>query len=73
MEIAGIEVLLDDRDERAGVKFNDADLLGIPWRIVVGDKNLANGKIELKRRSEKDPRLVSPADAVAEIAGAIKK
>ena len=59
---AGIDVILDDRDERPGVKFKDADLIGYPIRIVVGDKNLPN--VELKRRSEKDPELV-PADATA--------
>jgi prolyl-tRNA synthetase len=46
----GVEVLLDDRDQRAGVKFKDADLLGLPWRIVVGEKKLAEGKVELKPR-----------------------
>jgi len=68
LEQAGIEVLLDDRDERAGVKFNDADLLGIPWRIVVGDKNLAGGMVELKRRAEKEARLAPLAGTAAEIA-----
>ncbi|MDR2517161.1 MAG: proline--tRNA ligase, partial [Spirochaetaceae bacterium] len=50
----GVEVLLDDRNERAGVKFNDADLTGVPIRIVVGDKNLAGAepKVEIKRRHE---------------------
>ena len=59
---AGIDVILDDRDERPGVKFKDADLIGYPIRIVVGDKNLPN--VELKRRCEKDPELV-PADTAA--------
>ena len=45
---SGVEVLLDDRDERPGFKFKDADLIGIPLRIVVGSKNLAEGKVELK-------------------------
>ena len=69
LEAAGVEVLLDDRDERAGVKFNDADLLGIPWRIVIGDKNLASGMAEVKRRSEKEGHLVPLAGAAAELAG----
>jgi prolyl-tRNA synthetase len=47
---AGIEVILDDRDERAGVKFKDADLIGIPYRITVGPKKLAEGKVEIKSR-----------------------
>ena len=46
----GIEVLLDDRDERAGVKFNDADLIGAPFQIVVGDKGLAKDTIDIKER-----------------------
>jgi prolyl-tRNA synthetase len=47
----GVDVLLDDRDMRAGGKFKDADLLGIPWRITVGEKKLAQGRVELKARS----------------------
>ncbi|MFN2425578.1 MAG: proline--tRNA ligase, partial [Candidatus Binatia bacterium] len=47
---AGFDVLLDDRDERAGVKFNDADLLGIPFRVTIGPRGLASGKIEVKAR-----------------------
>ncbi|MDR2403265.1 MAG: proline--tRNA ligase [Spirochaetaceae bacterium] len=60
LEGAGIEVLLDDRDERPGVKFNDADLLGIPYRVVVGEKNLAPDKprVELKRRGKGEIRLM---------------
>jgi prolyl-tRNA synthetase len=46
----GVEVILDDRDERAGVKFKDADLIGIPWRVTVGPKKLAEGKVEVKCR-----------------------
>jgi len=47
---AGVDVLYDDRDERAGVKFNDADLLGMPLRVVIGDRGLKQGTVELKRR-----------------------
>ncbi|MGE0653838.1 MAG: His/Gly/Thr/Pro-type tRNA ligase C-terminal domain-containing protein, partial [Alphaproteobacteria bacterium] len=47
---AGCEVLYDDRDERPGVKFADADLIGIPWRLVIGPRGLKDGKVELKRR-----------------------
>ena len=50
---AGVDVLLDDRDERAGVKFKDADLLGIPLRVTIGSKTLARGMVELKGRTEK--------------------
>ena len=55
---AGVDVLYDDRDERAGVKFKDADLLGIPLRIAVGKRGLAEGKVEWKRRGSKDVELV---------------
>lgn len=47
---AGVEVVLDDRDERAGVKFNDADLIGFPWRITLGPRALQNDEVELKSR-----------------------
>ena len=48
LEEKGVDVILDDRDERAGVKFKDADLIGIPFRITVGPKKLAEGKVEIK-------------------------
>ncbi len=50
LEEKGFEVLLDDRDERAGVKFKDADLIGIPWRIIIGEKNLKENLVEIKER-----------------------
>ncbi len=50
LEEKGFEVLMDDRDERAGVKFKDADLIGIPYRIIIGEKNLKEGLVELKER-----------------------
>ncbi|HLO17103.1 MAG TPA: YbaK/EbsC family protein, partial [Anaerolineales bacterium] len=59
LQNAGISVLFDDRDERAGVKFNDADLIGCPIRITVGEKALKEGMVELKPRKEKDNRLIS--------------
>jgi prolyl-tRNA synthetase len=58
---AGVEVLLDDRDERAGVKFKDADLIGLPFRIAVGKKGLADGKVEWKPRGAKDVELIGLA------------
>lgn len=51
LQNAGIAVLFDDRDERAGIKFNDADLIGCPVRLTVGEKGLQNGMVELKRRT----------------------
>jgi prolyl-tRNA synthetase len=56
LERAGIEVLVDDREERPGVKFKDADLVGVPLRITVGEKGLKTGHVELKPRSEPDPK-----------------
>jgi prolyl-tRNA synthetase len=66
---AGIEAILDDRDERPGVKFNDADLVGIPFRITVGPKGLAEGKVELVRRRTREARAIDvqkAAQAVSE-------
>lgn len=67
---AGIEVLLDDRDERPGVKFNDMDLIGFPIRITVGDKNLPN--VEIKLRTSKDAELVPLGDATAKVTEMVK-
>jgi prolyl-tRNA synthetase len=61
----GYEVILDDRDERPGVKFKDMDLIGIPVRIVVGEKNLPN--VEVKLRAETEAKLV-PAEEAAKTA-----
>lgn len=61
LQHAGLSVLLDDRDERAGVKFNDADLIGLPIRVTVGEKALKEGMVELKPRKEKENRLVTIA------------
>jgi prolyl-tRNA synthetase len=61
----GLETLLDDRADRAGSKFADADLIGIPWRIVVGDRGLESGMVEVARRSaRKDMARFSPEEAV---------
>jgi prolyl-tRNA synthetase len=65
----GIDALYDDRDERPGAKFATADLIGIPWQILVGPRGLAEGKVEVKRRSDGDRELMSPADAVARLTG----
>jgi prolyl-tRNA synthetase len=59
---AGVDVLYDDRDERAGVKFNDADLLGMPLRVVVGERGLKNGAIELKQRHEREIETIPLED-----------
>jgi prolyl-tRNA synthetase len=60
----GIEVLLDDRQVRTGVKFKDADLLGIPVRVTVGEKNLAEKKVEIKLRAESENKKIDLAEAV---------
>ena len=52
----GLEVLWDDRDERPGVKFKDADLIGMPWRVTIGPKTIAASMCELKARAERDPK-----------------
>ncbi|HKN09689.1 MAG TPA: proline--tRNA ligase, partial [Pseudomonadota bacterium] len=62
---AGIDVLLDDRDARPGVKFADADLIGIPHRIVIGDRALSAGNLEYRRRCETESTEIAAADAVA--------
>jgi len=67
LEARGIEVLIDDRDERPGVKFKDADLIGIPLRVTVGERGLKNGVVELKRRTEKDAKSVPLAGAIEAI------
>jgi prolyl-tRNA synthetase len=68
----GIDVLLDDRDLRAGFKFNDADLLGVPLRITIGSQNIKKGNIELKLRSETESLLISVEDSGSIILDKIK-
>ncbi len=63
-----VDVLFDDRDERPGVKFKDADLIGIPVRLVVGAKSLADGKVELSLRRDRQRELVEPSAAVERVA-----
>jgi prolyl-tRNA synthetase len=72
---AGVEVLWDDRDERPGVKFKDADLIGIPLRVTIGAKALALGNVEVKPRTEADPKkaeLVPVADAARVLADRVR-
>jgi prolyl-tRNA synthetase len=63
----GVDTLYDDLDERPGAKFATADLIGIPWQILVGPRGLAEGKVELKRRADGQRELMAPADAVARL------
>jgi len=72
LEQAGVEVLYDDRDERAGVKFNDADLVGVPIRIAVGKRGLAEGKVEWKLRSSSQVELVPVGEVAAKAAALVR-
>jgi prolyl-tRNA synthetase len=72
----GIDVLLDDRDLRGGVKFKDADLIGIPVRVTVGQKSVAEDKVEIKLRCESKGQKISiekAADKVVELVGSLKE
>ena len=68
----GVEVVLDDRDERAGVKFKDADLIGFPYRINVG-KTIQEGNVEVKNRATGEMEVMTPDKAVAKILEVVKK
>ena len=61
---AGLEVLYDDRKGSAGVKFNDADLMGLPWRVTVGGRGLAQGTVEVKRRDQQERESIPLADLI---------
>ena len=64
----GVEVLYDDLDQRPGAKFATADLIGIPWQVLIGPKGLAEGKVEVKKRADGSRELMSPADAIERLA-----
>lgn len=69
LQNAGIEVIYDDRDERAGVKFADMELIGIPWQIVVGPKGVKAGVVEVARRGVEGREEMTPEAALAKLAG----
>ena len=69
----GFDVLLDDRDVRAGIKFNDADLLGTPLRVTLGMRGIKEGKIEVKLRSEDETLNIPIQDAAAKIGQKIRE
>lgn len=71
LKAAGVEVLIDDRDERAGVKFKDADLIGIPYRITVG-KTIEQGLVEFKVRETSEMTTITPEEAVEKIIAIVK-
>jgi prolyl-tRNA synthetase len=64
LQAAGVEVLLDDRDERPGVMFADMELIGIPHRIVIGDRGLKEGNIEYQGRCDEKAQVVPLQDAL---------
>jgi prolyl-tRNA synthetase len=64
LEAAGADVLIDDRDQRPGFKFKDADLIGVPLRIVIGERSLKEGKLELKWRSAKEAKQFDSTEAI---------
>ena len=72
LEAAGLSVLTDNRDERPGVKFNDADLLGMPVRCTLSPRNRKAGVVEIKARSESEARTVPAADLVSEVTAALR-
>ena len=72
LENAGIEVLLDDRDERPGVKFKDMELIGIPYRVTVG-RGIADGKVELVDRSSNEKIEISVEDCIERLKNALNK
>jgi prolyl-tRNA synthetase len=69
LSAAGRDVLYDDRDERPGAKFATADLIGVPWQVVIGPKGLAEGKVELKRRATGERETLSLDDVAARLIG----
>jgi prolyl-tRNA synthetase len=72
LEAAGLEVLYDDRDERPGSKFKDADLLGIPWRLTVGKGVEKDGTVELRARRSGETIMLPLAHAAAEVTACIQ-
>jgi prolyl-tRNA synthetase len=68
LTVKGVDVLYHDLEERPGAKFATADLIGLPWQVLVGPRGLAEGKVEVKRRSDGSRELMSPADAIARLA-----
>ncbi len=69
LNAAGIDTLLDDRDARPGSKFADADLIGFPIRITIGDRGLKEGKIEIKLRKETEPKMIAVGETIAHVRG----
>jgi prolyl-tRNA synthetase len=64
----GVDVLYDDSEQRPGAKFATADLIGVPWQVMIGPRGLAEGKVEVKRRADGSRELMTPAAALARLA-----
>ncbi len=69
----GVEVLLDDREERAGTKFKDADLVGTPFRVTIGDRGLKKGVVEVRSRASRETTEIAVDDAVAALCGMVEE
>ncbi len=72
LKAAGIDVILDDRGERPGVMFADWELIGVPHRLVIGDRGLKEGKVEYQSRRDTEPTLLAATEAVSEVARRVK-
>ena len=72
LQAADIDVLYDDRDERPGFKFKDADLLGVPYRLTVGKNFVKSGLVELRHRNDGSVEELSPKDAVVKLTESIR-
>jgi prolyl-tRNA synthetase len=68
-----IDVLLDDRDQRPGVKFKDCDLIGIPLRVTIGERNLKEGLVEIKLRTEKESQKIPKENIIEEVVKHVQK
>jgi prolyl-tRNA synthetase len=69
----GIDVVMDDRDERPGVKFKDCDLIGIPLRVTIGERNLKEGYVEFKTRSERESQRIRKEEIVEKVVSHVEK
>jgi len=69
----GIDAVMDDRNERPGVKFKDCDLIGIPLRVTIGERNLKEGLVEIKARSEKESQKIRKEEVAGRIAGYVEE
>ncbi len=70
---AGIDVILDDRDERPGVKFADAELIGVPYRVTVGRRGIAEGEVEVVRRGDGTMERLAPEAAVQRLVEVVRE